>query len=68
MAMANRTAEKMLDDGLIDLIASDAHRSFPPRIPVLSDVHALIEQKQGKVTADLLCGETAAQLFQLDQE
>lgn len=68
MAMANQTAEKMLEDGLIDLIASDAHRSFPPRIPVLSDIHALIEQKQGKAAADRLCGETAYQLFQLDQE
>lgn len=67
MSLANEIAQRMLDDGLIDLVASDAHRSFAPRIPVLSDVYELIKTKHGKEAADKLCGETARQLFLFDE-
>lgn len=67
MSLANEIAQRMLDDGLIDLVASDAHRSFAPRIPVLSDVYELIKTKHGKEAADKLCGETARHLFLFDE-
>lgn len=64
--IANEIAQRMLDDGLIDLVASDAHRSFAPRIPVLSDVYEYIRINKGQAVADALCGETAKKLFLLD--
>lgn len=67
MPKANEIALRMLDDGLIDLVASDAHRSFAPRIPVLSDVYELIKRKSGEDIADQLCGKRARQLFMLDE-
>lgn len=66
MPAANEIALRMLDDGLIDLVASDAHRSFAPRIPVLSDVYGFIQLKQGKAVADELCGKRAEKLFLLN--
>lgn len=65
LPIANEIAQRMLDDGLIDLVASDAHRSFEPRIPVLSDVYEFINIKQGSTIAEQLCGETAKKLFLL---
>lgn len=63
MPIANEIAQRMLDDELIDLVASDAHRSFAPRIPVLSDVYEYINTRKGKVMAEQLCGERAKKLF-----
>ena len=48
MTKANEVAMQMLEDGLIDLVASDAHRSYPPRLPMLSDVYDFIQCKCGK--------------------
>lgn len=45
---ANEIANRMLEEDLVDLIASDAHRSFAPRYPKLSDVYKYIEKKYGK--------------------
>lgn len=50
---ANDTAVKMLNDDLVDIIASDAHCSYAPRLPKLSDIYRFIENNYGKEKAML---------------
>lgn len=53
---ANEMANRMLEDDLVDLIASDAHRSYAPRYPKLSDVYKFVTERYGKERAELyLC-------------
>lgn len=47
----HETALKMLSDGLVDLIASDAHHYFAPRYPKLSDVYRYVEKHYGATLA-----------------
>lgn len=53
LLMANEYATKMLDDDLVDIIASDAHHSYSPRLPKLSDAYHYIEKKYGEQKAKL---------------
>ena len=53
IANANFVANKMLEDDLIDVIASDAHRAYAPRYPKLSDAYKYVEKRFGKDRADL---------------
>lgn len=50
---ANMIANKMLEEDLIDIIASDAHRAYAPRYPKLSDVYKYVERRFGKKRAYL---------------
>lgn len=53
---ANETAQRMLADDLVDVIASDAHSCYAPRLPKLSDVYRYIETHYGAAKAKLyLC-------------
>lgn len=63
IAKANYTANKMLEDDLIDLIASDAHRAYAPRYPKLSDAYKYIEKRFGKAKADLYFVENPKKLL-----
>lgn len=51
IAAANATALRMLKDDLVDIIASDAHRCYAPRLPKLSDVYRYIEKNYGSEKA-----------------
>lgn len=53
IAAANETALRMLNDDLVDVIATDAHRAYAPRLPKLSDVYRYIEDRYGKERAEL---------------
>lgn len=44
---ANLFAQRMLEDDLVDMIATDAHRAYAPRLVKLSDVYAYIEKNYG---------------------
>lgn len=45
---ANAYAFRLMQDDVVDLIGSDAHRCFAPRFPKLSDAYRLIEAAYGK--------------------
>lgn len=53
IAFAQVLAEKILDDDMADIIASDAHRCFAPRYPKLSDCYRYVEKRWGKEKAEL---------------
>ncbi|MDQ0359296.1 tyrosine-protein phosphatase [Breznakia pachnodae] len=53
MKQANIFALKLLEDDLVDIIGSDAHRATPTRNPVLSDVYDYVSKHYGKERADL---------------
>ncbi|NBK97854.1 MAG: hypothetical protein EOM50_07515 [Erysipelotrichia bacterium] len=61
---ANQIAKRMLDDDLVDLIASDAHRCYAPRLPKLSDVYRYIETHYGKEKAELYLVENPEKVIQ----
>lgn len=46
-------AERMLDDGLVDLVATDAH-NITSRPPQLSAAHALVAARLGDIEADAM--------------
>ena len=48
---------QLVEQGLCDLVASDAHRATRP--PYLDAVHALLERRVGVEQADALCGGAA---------
>lgn len=50
---ANQIVKTMLEDGLVDVIASDAHHPYEPRVAKLSDVYQSIASTYGKSKADL---------------
>lgn len=53
MTQANIFAKRMLDDGLVNIIASDAHHPYPTRHPKLSDVYEYITKHYGAEKAYL---------------
>lgn len=48
---ANTTALRLLEDDLVDAIASDAHTCYAPRLPKLSDAYRFIKEKYGEERA-----------------
>ena len=48
IAKANQIANQMLEDDLVDLIASDAHRPYAPRLPKLSDSYRYVKERYGE--------------------
>ncbi len=52
MKLANTFATQMLVDDLVDVIASDAHASYAPRLPKLSDVYTYIKNIYGEEKAN----------------
>lgn len=60
---ANMIANKMLEDGLIDIIASDAHRLYAPRYPKLSDIYKYVEKRFGKERAELYLVENPRKIL-----
>lgn len=51
MQKANEVALRLLEDDLVDAIASDAHTCYAPRLPKLSDAYKYIETHYGKERA-----------------
>lgn len=51
-ALANTIVKRMLDDDLVDIVASDAHHAYAPRLPKLSDAYHYVEKHYGKQRAD----------------
>ena len=52
--VCRKNAEKLLREGFVHVVASDAHRCVGHRIVKLSDVYSLVEKEYGKDNADLL--------------
>lgn len=50
-----KNARKLLQEGLVHVAASDAHRPQGKRICRMSDVYACIGKEAGRETADILC-------------
>nr|WP_250157253.1 CpsB/CapC family capsule biosynthesis tyrosine phosphatase [Tianweitania aestuarii] len=59
---AKALADRMLEEGRIDLIASDAH-NVSGRSPVLSAAYSIVEEKVGAETARNLFVETPARIL-----
>ncbi|WP_312796547.1 tyrosine-protein phosphatase [Tianweitania sp.] len=59
---AKALSDRMLEEGRIDLVASDAH-NVSGRSPVLSTAYALVEEKAGAETARNLFVETPARIL-----
>lgn len=56
ISFANEIALWMLEHDLVDVIASDAHRSYAPRYPKLSDVYQYVSAHYGEeVSKRCLC-------------
>lgn len=66
-ATTKKNAEKLLDHGLVHLMASDAHRATGNRVGKLSDVYAELVQSYGKKNADLLCKINPAHILQNEE-
>lgn len=66
IAQANVCAKRLLDDDMVDIIASDAHSPFAPRYPKLSDVYKYVEARYGKERADLYCLINPAKIIDYD--
>lgn len=64
MKKANEIAKRMLDDDLVDVIASDAHCSYAPRLPKLSDIYRYIETNYGKDKAIRYLEETPRKIIE----
>ena len=60
---AKALSDRMLEEGRIDLVASDAH-NVSGRSPVLSTAYAIVEEKAGSETAHALFVETPARILQ----
>lgn len=54
-SVSQKNAEKLLDRGLVHVVASDAHRAQGNRICKFTDVYQMISEGYGKQTADILC-------------
>ncbi len=51
MEKANIFALRLLEDDLVDCIATDSHAPYPPRSPKLSDVYKYISEHYGEAKA-----------------
>lgn len=60
----HKIALALLEQGLVHLVASDAHRSEGSRILKLTDVYELLSRKLGKTEADRLLVENPSRLAQ----
>ncbi|MDF9823707.1 protein-tyrosine phosphatase [Breznakia sp. PF5-3] len=63
MKQANIFAKKLLEEDLVDIVASDAHRPFASRYPKLKDAYRFIEKHYGKKRADLYFIENPKKLI-----
>lgn len=52
---ADKISWRLLKEGFAHIVASDAHQGEGRRECRLDDVHAMIERRFGKITADVLC-------------
>ena len=51
MQKANEFATRLLEDDLVDCIATDSHAPYAPRLPKLSDVYTYISKHYGEAKA-----------------
>ena len=61
---ARRRSRKLLDEGLIDFVSSDAH-NITTRSFCLASAHDWLTSRYGTEYADALCGKNIARLLGL---
>lgn len=66
-ATIKKNAEKLLQNGLAHVVASDAHRDKGNRICKLSDAYELLHKKMGQEIADILCKRNPEHILQNEE-